>query len=206
MSPENLLKLSCRYGQLAAAGFHARVESQCTSVELQLEPLGNYNFATPGHGKPITESTPQASRIPRFEAPRRESSPKVEAGLSNTKGKGNDPGNWGEARDQKVIDGAGRTEVFPGLKSKNHNPKAAGAEGDFLLATGIRTPIRNLSLQMLGQVPRITDLGNSTYSTAHFSVDSSNYATRTKLRPKSVVQRQIKRQWGEVHEINAGRS
>ncbi|KAJ7829673.1 hypothetical protein B0H14DRAFT_3716988 [Mycena olivaceomarginata] len=41
MSPENLLKLSHRYGQLAAAGFRARVESQRSTVEPQDDFSGN---------------------------------------------------------------------------------------------------------------------------------------------------------------------
>ncbi|KAJ7852613.1 hypothetical protein B0H13DRAFT_2284280 [Mycena leptocephala] len=103
MSPENLLKLSHRYGQLAAAGFRARVESQRSTVEPQGDFSGNKG-SVPASAKsapqgseltPPIESTPQAPRMARFTVPRGESSPEVESGPSKNKGKGFDPRNWG---------------------------------------------------------------------------------------------------------------
>ncbi|KAJ7832609.1 hypothetical protein B0H13DRAFT_1914926 [Mycena leptocephala] len=103
MSPENLFKLSHRYGQLAAAGFRARVESQRSTVEHQGDFSGNKG-SVPALAKsapqgseptPPIESTPQAPRVARFTVPRGESSPEVESGPSKNKGKGFDPRNWG---------------------------------------------------------------------------------------------------------------
>jgi hypothetical protein len=107
MSPENLLKLSHRYGQLAAAGVRARVESQRSTVEPQNDLSGN-NGHVPGSAEsapqiaaptppsqPIAESTPQAPRMARFTVPHGESCPEVESGTSKNKGKSFDPRNWG---------------------------------------------------------------------------------------------------------------